>query len=77
MGFDPKVYLENDLSDVVHVFWKREFFLSFKSPKHTSKNIYVMCVHVSVLVSVYIIRVHCPLHHALVYILWSCKNLKA
>jgi hypothetical protein len=35
-----------------------------------------MCVHVSVLVSVYIIRVHCPLHHALVYILWSCKNLK-
>jgi hypothetical protein len=25
----------------------------------------VMCVHVSVLVSVYIIRVHCPLHHTL------------
>ena len=24
-----------------------------------------MCVHVSVLVSVYIIRVHCPLHHTL------------
>ena len=24
-----------------------------------------MCVHVSVLVSVYIIRVHCPLHHIL------------
>jgi hypothetical protein len=25
----------------------------------------VMCVHVSVLVSVYIFRVHCPLHHTL------------
>ena len=24
-----------------------------------------MCVHVSVLVSVYITRVHCPLHHTL------------
>ena len=35
-----------------------------------------MCVHVSVLVSVYIIRVHCPLHHWPRYILWSCKKLK-
>jgi len=31
---------------------------------------------VSVLVSVYIIRVHCPLHHWPRYILRSCENLK-
>jgi len=23
--FDPKVYLENSLSDVVHIFWKIDF----------------------------------------------------
>ena len=23
--FDPKVYLENGLSDVVHIFWKTDF----------------------------------------------------
>jgi len=33
-------------------------------------------VCVSVLVSVYIIRVHCPLHLALVYMLWSCKKFE-
>jgi hypothetical protein len=58
--------------------WKIGFFLSI-SPRHSSKhtilNIHlnmhilaiskVVCVHVSVLVSVYIIRVHCPLHHIL------------
>jgi len=33
-------------------------------------------VCVSVLVSVYIIRVHYPLHLALVYMLWSCKKFK-
>jgi hypothetical protein len=38
----------------------------------------VVCVHVSVLVSVYIIRVHCPLHHTLdtFYGLFA-KKLKA
>jgi hypothetical protein len=77
--FDPKVYFENDLSDVVHICLENWFFLSINprhsskayNPKHTSKHAYssyipkVMCVHVSVLVSVYIIRVHCPLHHTL------------
>jgi hypothetical protein len=29
MGFDPKVYLENDLSDVVHVSLKKRFLAKF------------------------------------------------
>jgi hypothetical protein len=35
MGFDPKVYLENDLSDVVHIFLEKRIFLSIAIPKHT------------------------------------------
>ena len=60
-------------------FFEKWFFLSIK-PKHSSKHTIldthlnmhilaiskVMCVYVSVLVSVYIIRVHCPLHHTLI-----------
>jgi hypothetical protein len=69
------------LSEVVHICLENWFFLSI-NPKHTSKHAYssyiVMCVHVSVLVSVYIIRVHCPLHHTLdtFYGLFA-KKLKA
>ena len=62
------------LSEVVHICLENWFFLGI-SPRHSSKhtilnihlNMHILailskavCVHVSVLVSVYIIRVHCP-----------------
>jgi len=42
---------------------------------HLAVN-HTTCVRVGACVGVHHHSVHCPLHWVLVYILWSCKNLK-
>ena len=52
------------------------FFLSITLPKHISSGKHTTCVRVGACVGVHHHSVHCPLHRVLIYILWSCKNLK-
>jgi hypothetical protein len=53
--FDPKVYLESDLSDVVHIYLKNDFSLSV-NPRHSSKhsilnihlNMHILAIHLKI-----------------------------